>query len=178
MESTAHLKVAGSFAVNAVVGVLSFVGVNGRSVYDKTGFILSFVHVYVAGVGSDTPKLSLAVTSNVFTPLLTSDQVNGEVHAEAVVAADVEPGFINLQLKVEPGTVLVNVKTAFVRLDGSEGLETIVVSGGGANVIELDEPATKASTCGVVIGFAPVWTADLKIASVPTVPVTPAGAII
>ena len=89
---------------------------------------MSMSQVYVAGVGSVFPIVSIALTSKVCVPSVSELYVFGVIHSVNVVGVVVV--LSSLHSKVAPiGLVLVKVKLAVDWLVGFVGLEVIVVSG-------------------------------------------------
>ena len=89
---------------------------------------MSMSQVYVAGVGSVFPIVSIALTSKVCVPSVSELYVFGVIHSVNVVGVVVV--LSSLHSKVAPtGLVLVKVNVPVFWLVGFVGLDVIVVSG-------------------------------------------------
>ena len=127
VESIPHLKVEVSLAVNPKVGVLLFEGEFGEDVNDGIGLTVSIIHVYVAGLASTLPTVSVARTWKLCDPSASAGVVNGEVHA-ANAPESTEHSKVEASLAVKP-------KLDVDNLLGLVGLDVNVVSGAAVSIV-------------------------------------------
>jgi len=71
MPSRAHWKVAPDSLVKLKLGTLLLLGLAGEAVMPAVGAAVSIVQLYVAGVASVLPAVSVALTSKVCKPSAT-----------------------------------------------------------------------------------------------------------
>ena len=95
------------------------------------GGVRSTVQVWLAGVASVFPDVSVARTSNVWVPAVSA----GEIDSGLVQDVQLLPSM--LQSNVEPASFELNVKLGVVLLEGSAGLESIVVFGGVRSTVQV-----------------------------------------
>jgi hypothetical protein len=129
--STAHSKVAASFAETSKVGVVSFVGPLGPDPIVVSGGVVSTVNGRLAGVASAFPAASLARTSKVYPPSARAAVVWGDVQDSNAP----EP---MRHWKLAPGS-LENVNMGVVSFVEPVGPVSIAVSGAvvsGASTVQ------------------------------------------
>ena len=103
------------------LGVATFDELEGVAVNDVSGAIVSILHVYVAGLASTLPAVSIALTWKLCDPSESDGVVNGEVHATNAAES-------NEHWKVEV-SLAVKLRLGVVTLLGFVGYAVIVVSG-------------------------------------------------
>ena len=120
-ESSEHWKVEVSLAVKPKLGVAAFDESEGVAVNDVSGAIVAILHVYVAGLASTLPAVSIALTWKLCDPSESDGVVNGEVHA-----ANADESSEHWKVEV---SLAVKLRLGVVTLLGFVGYAVIVVSG-------------------------------------------------
>ena len=112
-------------------GVVLLDGSDGLEPIVVFGAVRSTVQVWLAGVASVLPAASVARTSKVWLPAVSAGAtVSGLVH-------DVQLPASMRHSKLEPGSVELKLKLGVVLLDGSAGLEVIVVFGAVRSTVQV-----------------------------------------
>src|SRR6186997_1514016 len=120
-----------SLELNAKVGVVFPDGLEGLESMVVFGGVRSTVQVWLAGVASVLPAASGARTSKVWLPAVKAGEIDsGLVH-------DVQLPPSTRHSKLEPPSVELNVKLGVVLLDGSAGLESMVVLGAVRSTVHV-----------------------------------------
>ena len=95
------------------------------------GAVRSTIHVWLAGVASVLPAVSVARTWNVWLPAVSA----GEIDSGLVHDVQLPPSIRHS--KLEPVSLELKLKLGVVLLDGSEGLESIVVFGALRSTVQV-----------------------------------------
>ena len=130
--STRHSKLEPpSEELNAKVGVVFPDGLEGLESIVVFGGVRSTVQVWLAGVASVLPAASVARTSKVWLPAVSAGEI------DSGLVQDVQPPPSMRHSKVEPVSLELKVKLGVVLLDGSAGLESIVVFGAVRSTVQV-----------------------------------------
>src|SRR5215210_6804819 len=122
--SMRHSKVEPpSEELNAKVGVVFPDGLEGPESMVVFGAVRSTVQVWPAGVASVLPAASVARTWKVWLPAVSAGEI------DSGLVQDVQLPLSMRHSKLEPASEELNMKLGVVLLDGSAGLESIVVFG-------------------------------------------------
>ena len=122
--STRHSKLEPlSEELNVKLGVVSLEGSAGFELIVVFGAVRSTVQVWLAGVASVLPAVSVARTWKVWLPAVSA----GEIDSGLVQDVQLPPS--TRHSKLEPLSEELNVKLGVVLFDGSDGLESMVVLG-------------------------------------------------
>src|SRR6185369_6876479 len=95
------------------------------------GAVRSTVHVWLAGVASVLPAVSVARTWNVWLPAVST----GEIDSGLVHAVQLPPS--TRHSKLEPPSEELKVKVGVASFDGSAGLESMVVFGAVRSIVQV-----------------------------------------
>jgi hypothetical protein len=130
--SMRHSKVEPpSEELNVKLGVVSLDGSEGLESIVVFGAVRSTVQVWLAGVASVLPAASVARTWNVWLPALSAgEMVSGLVQ-------ELQLPLSTRHSKLEPPSEELKLKSGVVLLDGSEGLESIVVFGAVRSTVQV-----------------------------------------
>ena len=130
--STWHSKLEPlSFELKLKLGVVLPEGSDGLESIVVFGGVRSTVQVWLAGVASVFPDVSVARTSNVWLPAVSA----GEIDSGLVQDVQLPPSM--LQSNVEPASFELKVKLGVVLLDGSAAFESMVVLGAVRSTVHV-----------------------------------------
>src|SRR5437867_2970090 len=117
--------------LNVKLGVVLLDGSAGLVSMVVLGAVRSTVQVWLAGLASVLPAASVARTSRVWLPCASA----GEIVSGLVQEVQLPPSMRHS--KLEPVSEELNVKLGVVLLDGSAGLESIVVFGASVSTLAV-----------------------------------------
>ena len=112
-------------------GVVLLDGLDGLESIVVFGAVRSTVQVWLAGVVSVLPAVSVARTSNVWLPAVSA----GEIDSGLVQDVQLPPS--TRHSKLEPVSEELNVKLGLVLFDGSDGLVSMVVFGAVRSTVQV-----------------------------------------
>jgi hypothetical protein len=128
VPSKSHMNVDGSFAPNEKLGDVSLDGSLGAEPIVAVGAVRSTVHDRLAEVASVFPAGSVARTLKVCVPSARPEYAFGLAHGP-------NPPPSRSHAKLDPASLAEKANDGPASLDGSNGAESIVVSGGVVSTV-------------------------------------------